>query len=426
MECATRKDFMALDGASSSLKAAARPSLHAAICDGCDRFIVGTRLHCLTCVDFDLCESCDEEMRAQSLPCKDHTAAHSVLYLTRPVPPGLLVDLLHHSTHESIAAPRRCQCGQEFAPFGCTVCGTWHCSGCRDGHNSHHAFIRAGDGVRDASIPILPALWGGAQPSEELAGRPEASKPVKRKAAQILPMQESHIDGVLAIEASSFSEPYPRETFCMLLHPQNQGRSWCYIADVDGDVAGYLILEAPNIAKQSATALNEAFGVFSGQAKVPSEEEIVRMRHEARAADDKLAKLDASIPTARASADPSQVAEAIAAIEEVREEAERLRTQLAIADSLVGVEEPKPCQIVSLGVSPRFRGCGCGAGLMSQALQDARERGQTEATLHVDVGNQAAINLYERFGFEKQRRILGYYSEGIERVDAWYMVATLK
>ena len=68
--------------------------------------------------------------------------------------------------------------------------------------------------------------------------------------------------------------------------------------------------------------------------------------------------------------------------------------------------------IMNVAVHPAFRGRGVGAGLMDAMLRDARGLGLVEATLEARRGNDAAINLYLRFGFERAGVRKGYYDRG--------------
>ena len=80
MEC-QRADGAGMDLLSAALPSASRASLHAAICDSCDTYIVGTRYHCTNaaCEDFDLCDRCT------LFEGKSHLQAHSLLVLQRPL-----------------------------------------------------------------------------------------------------------------------------------------------------------------------------------------------------------------------------------------------------------------------------------------------------------------------------------------------------
>jgi ribosomal protein S18 acetylase RimI-like enzyme len=53
---------------------------------------------------------------------------------------------------------------------------------------------------------------------------------------------------------------------------------------------------------------------------------------------------------------------------------------------------------------PAYRGQGIGARLVGEALRLLRDRGAREVELSVEAGNDRALTLYRRFGFEVPRR----------------------
>ncbi len=78
--------------------------------------------------------------------------------------------------------------------------------------------------------------------------------------------------------------------------------------------------------------------------------------------------------------------------------------------------------ISTLAVHPRFRRQGIGSGLLEAALERAALKGADFATLEVRVSNQAAIDLYHRFGFHEVGRRSKYYRDNDE--DALLMTLT--
>lgn len=70
--------------------------------------------------------------------------------------------------------------------------------------------------------------------------------------------------------------------------------------------------------------------------------------------------------------------------------------------------------VVSLAVLPEFRRKGVGRALLSAALEGVLEYKAKECYLEVRVSNEAAIRLYEGFGFESVRKMPGYYRDGEE------------
>jgi len=80
--------------------------------------------------------------------------------------------------------------------------------------------------------------------------------------------------------------------------------------------------------------------------------------------------------------------------------------------------------VISIAVLQEYRRRGIGSALMSEALKIFEEKYDVDSVyLEVRVSNQPAINMYEKFGFVKARRIRGYYRDG---EDAYVMVKRLK
>jgi [ribosomal protein S18]-alanine N-acetyltransferase len=70
--------------------------------------------------------------------------------------------------------------------------------------------------------------------------------------------------------------------------------------------------------------------------------------------------------------------------------------------------------ITNLAVHPQFRRTGLGRGLVAEILKDAAARGCDKATLEVRPSNQAAVSLYESFGFSPVALRPRYYSDDQE------------
>ncbi|NJF25261.1 ribosomal protein S18-alanine N-acetyltransferase [Thermococcus sp. Bubb.Bath] len=75
--------------------------------------------------------------------------------------------------------------------------------------------------------------------------------------------------------------------------------------------------------------------------------------------------------------------------------------------------------IMSIAVDPAYRGNGIGSTLLTEAIERLIREGARYIGLEVRVSNIGAIKLYERFGFRRVKRIIGYYSDG---EDAYYML----
>ncbi len=70
--------------------------------------------------------------------------------------------------------------------------------------------------------------------------------------------------------------------------------------------------------------------------------------------------------------------------------------------------------ISTLAVHPDCRRGGLGADLLSAALDLATQLGSDLATLEVRVSNEAAVNLYHKFGFRVVGRRPRYYRDNDE------------
>jgi RimJ/RimL family protein N-acetyltransferase len=84
---------------------------------------------------------------------------------------------------------------------------------------------------------------------------------------------------------------------------------------------------------------------------------------------------------------------------------------------------PASAHVADLGlmVAIDARREGIGTALMKAAVDWARETGVRKLELHVFPWNEAAIALYDRFGFEREGYRKGHYRRGGEDVDAILM-----
>ena len=76
---------------------------------------------------------------------------------------------------------------------------------------------------------------------------------------------------------------------------------------------------------------------------------------------------------------------------------------------------------VGLMVAADARRQGVGTALLQAAVDWARGAGVRKIELHVFPWNEAAINLYEAFGFEREGFRKGHYRRGNDYVDAILM-----
>lgn len=79
--------------------------------------------------------------------------------------------------------------------------------------------------------------------------------------------------------------------------------------------------------------------------------------------------------------------------------------------------------IKDIAVARAKRNRGIGSALLGHGLDHLEEAGAATAKLEVREGNEGAMKLYRRFGFEQRRRIRGYYGNG---EDACVMVRHLE
>ncbi len=68
-------------------------------------------------------------------------------------------------------------------------------------------------------------------------------------------------------------------------------------------------------------------------------------------------------------------------------------------------------RLAAIGLAAGARGRGAGSWLMGELLAEARKRGERRMFLEVIAQNEPAIRLYEKSGFTKLRRLLGFSAE---------------
>ena len=66
------------------------------------------------------------------------------------------------------------------------------------------------------------------------------------------------------------------------------------------------------------------------------------------------------------------------------------------------------CRLAAFGITSNARSSGVGTSSMEMLLDEARERGEKEMLLEVIEQNTAGVKLYEKVGFTKMRRLVGY------------------
>ena len=82
--------------------------------------------------------------------------------------------------------------------------------------------------------------------------------------------------------------------------------------------------------------------------------------------------------------------------------------------------------IITIAVLPDFRRCGIARNLLSHAMQQLASKGANTMFLDVEEGNDAAIKLYESYGFSYiSRRKLYYRQKDGSFTDALVMKGVL-
>ncbi|HZK91444.1 MAG TPA: GNAT family N-acetyltransferase [Stellaceae bacterium] len=76
------------------------------------------------------------------------------------------------------------------------------------------------------------------------------------------------------------------------------------------------------------------------------------------------------------------------------------------------------CEILSLGVAPRWRRLGVARELLAAAIKEARIRNLPSLVLEVAIDNDAAGSLYSSTGFVAVSRRARYYNRPDGRADA--------
>jgi len=72
----------------------------------------------------------------------------------------------------------------------------------------------------------------------------------------------------------------------------------------------------------------------------------------------------------------------------------------------------KKGHIVSVAVLPEYRRKGIGEALVVKAMESMRLYKAKHCFLEVRVANTAAVDLYQKLGFEVSRTVRGYYADG--------------
>ena len=72
----------------------------------------------------------------------------------------------------------------------------------------------------------------------------------------------------------------------------------------------------------------------------------------------------------------------------------------------------KECYIMTITVLEPYRRCGVGSQLLQRATQDCMvQRDVKKMTLHVQQGNDSALNFYAKHGFQVVEELKDYYTD---------------
>jgi GNAT superfamily N-acetyltransferase len=76
-------------------------------------------------------------------------------------------------------------------------------------------------------------------------------------------------------------------------------------------------------------------------------------------------------------------------------------------------------RLAAMGIAKEARGKGAGSWFMKRLIDQACERGDREMLLEVIEQNEPAVKLYQKYGFESMRRLVGYIcrSKGAGKSD---------
>lgn len=74
-------------------------------------------------------------------------------------------------------------------------------------------------------------------------------------------------------------------------------------------------------------------------------------------------------------------------------------------------------RVAAMGIASEGRGKGAGSWLMDKLIQEACERGEREIVLEVIEQNEPAVHLYEKYGFEIMRRLVGFIRKDAKETE---------
>ena len=78
----------------------------------------------------------------------------------------------------------------------------------------------------------------------------------------------------------------------------------------------------------------------------------------------------------------------------------------------IGQPKNESAEIISLAVDPIWRKKGIGKTLTNFLINNFKEKGVKEISLHARIKNKAGITLYQNLGFQILKTIKNYYQNG--------------
>ncbi len=83
---------------------------------------------------------------------------------------------------------------------------------------------------------------------------------------------------------------------------------------------------------------------------------------------------------------------------------------------ITGITSWREGHIISLAIVPSWRRKGIAMQLVEELCRIFKEKGKKRVKLEARISNTAAINLYGKFGFERQKVIKNYYDNGEDAI----------
>ncbi|KAK0636325.1 hypothetical protein B0T17DRAFT_483001 [Bombardia bombarda] len=192
-----------------------RSQAHNAICDGCDKAILGIRHKCLDCPDWDYCSDCHKNAAFIH-------ADHRFVPIYEPLEPfkNLASRAMSRSTHAGVSCDGPlCSTGRNSSTYivgdryKCAVCNdTDFCANCEaspaNTHNRTHPLIKFKTPVRHVSVTTTGEHESGRQ-MRTMGDRRDGRPAVTGSRSTETPAQNSNSTNVVTVVGVQPSEPTP-------------------------------------------------------------------------------------------------------------------------------------------------------------------------------------------------------------------------